>query len=631
MKKITLCFLMGLGLLTTSSFANVSGIDPTKPLKKSVATFATANDNCETAIAITSLPYSNAQTDGADAEADGFVTVCTGNGVMNDGLWYTVEGTGGGIIITVTPDDEDYDFELGVFSGSCGALECLGTSDSGYAGDPERYSFQSEVGVTYYINIGSWSGTEDKPESNFTIEVDSFEVPVNDNCAGAIEITTFPYFNEQTDGNGATADGLVEVCLNYEMNDGMWYSVVGDGNNIEITVTTGEEYDIALGVFTGSCDALSCFETVDEVTSGEEFLVIPSSVVGTVYYINVGNYDWYEDLPEGNFTIAVNSVVPPDPADCSPAAIFPLNDATDVPVGAMEFTWEVPTTGGPVDSYDLYGGISTPLTQDDFIDNFEENTASINISGFSTVFYWKAVPRNAGGQASDCIEWTFTTVEAPPVPANDACDTATVIAEFPFTDNIDATSATNNDGTIVVTACGSMNDGIWYTVEGNGSDIVVNATSLDWDGELAIYTGSCGSFICYDSVDDKLSNVAETLTIEASEIGTVYYINFGHYNGSIDDEEGQAIIEVTSDNLSVGGNDFKGFTAYPNPVRDLLNLSHTENISSVEVFNLLGQKMLTKSLDATQGQLDLSGLSNGSYLVKVTSGSETKTIKVLKQ
>lgn len=631
MRKITLALFLGCTFLAAANFKNATGINPVHPKKASAAPFAAVNDNCATAIAITSLPYSNTQTDGADAENDGFITVCTGE-EMNDGLWYTVEGTGSGIIITVTPDDEEYDFELGVFSGSCDALECVGTTDNGYGGELETYSFQSEIGVTYYINIGHYSPSTDNPEANFTIEVDSFEVPVNDNCAGAIEITSFPYSNEQTDGIGATLDGLVEACADYEMNDGMWYKVVGNGNNLEITVTTGVGYDAAIGVFTGSCDAFSCVETVDAVSSGEEFLVIPSSEVGTVYYINVGNYEGFDDEPEGNFSIEVNSVVPPDPADCAPAAIFPLNNATDVAVGTMEFSWEAPTTGGPIDSYDLYGGTTTPLTEEDFIDNYDENSATITITGFSTVFYWKAVPRNSGGQAADCIEWTFTTVEAPPVPENDACDTATVITAFPFNETIDATSATNNEGNIVVTDCGSgMNDGIWYTVEGNGSDIVITATSLDWDGELAIYTGSCGTFTCYDSIDDGLSDVPETLTITASEIGTLYYINFGHYDGFEDDAEGQAIIEVTSDDLGTGSNQFKNFTAYPNPVKDVLNLSHTENISNVEVFNLLGQKMLSKVVDATQSQLDLSRLSSGSYLVKVTSGNETKTIKVLKQ
>ncbi|MFY0482663.1 T9SS type A sorting domain-containing protein [Flavobacterium sp. PLA-1-15] len=84
----------------------------------------------------------------------------------------------------------------------------------------------------------------------------------------------------------------------------------------------------------------------------------------------------------------------------------------------------------------------------------------------------------------------------------------------------------------------------------------------------------------------------------------------------------------TLGNPTFGANNFK---AYPNPVKDILNVSYTENISNVEVYNLLGQKVATKSINATNGQLDMSSLAAGSYLVKVTAGNQVQTIKVIKQ
>lgn len=628
MKKITLTWFLGAFLLGTANLATASGIDPTKPLKKPVATFATANDDCANAIAITTFPYTFFQEDGSEAANDGLSTTC--EGPMNDGLWYTVEGNGNSIIITVTPQ-AGYDVEIGIYSGSCDQLECVGNMDDTYSGQAETYTIpSSEIGATYYINVGHYHPTIDNAEGNFTINVESVPTPVNDNCEGAIEIATFPYTNEQTDGAAASTDGFVWACENWEMNDGLWYTFTGDGNNIDITVTTGEDYDISLGVFTGSCGTLECVGTVDDMISGDETFTVTSSEVGTVYYINVGYYDSFDDAPEGNFTINLTSTVPPDPAACSPAAIFPLDGATDVPVGEMEFSWEASTTGGPVDSYDLYGGTELPLTEDDFIDNFEETTASIEIEGFSTTFYWIAIPRNAGGQALDCVEWSFTTVEAPPVPDNDACDTATPIASFPFNDTIDASSATNNGGFLNITDCGTMNDGIWYTVEGNGTDITINATSQGWDGEIGVYAGACGSFVCYDHADNFGANGTETVTITASETGTTYFINFGHYGGFSDGAEGPSIIEVTSEDLSVGDTELQRFTAYPNPVKDILNLSHATNITNVEVFNLLGQSMLVKTVNSNETQVDLSGFASGSYLVKVTAETATETIKVLK-
>lgn len=393
MKKITLVLLLGCTFLVATNSTYGSITDPTKPLKKQSVPFATANDDCSNAVEITTFPFTFFQEDGTDAAQDGLSYTCLGP--MNDGLWFKVEGNGNSLFIKVTPESQNYNPELGIYSGSCDALECVGNSDNGYGGDPEVYVIgASEVGKTYYINVGSYHGAIDQPEGNFTIEVKSLPVPVNDNCFGAINIGSFPYTNEQIDGAGASMDGFVMACENFESNDGLWYAFTGDGGDIEITVTTGEEYDIAISVFTGNCDELECLgDVVDDEISGDEVFLIEESEAGKLYFINIGHYDSFDDVPEGNFTINITS------------------------------------------------------------------------------------------------------------------------------------------------------------------------------------TGDLGNN------DHKKQN----------------------------------------------------FIAYPNPVRDILHLSSIENISSVEVVNILGQKMLSKSIDETQCQLDLSGFSSGSYFVKMTSGTKTQTIKVLKQ
>jgi hypothetical protein len=62
-----------------------------------------------------------------------------------------------------------------------------------------------------------------------------------------------------------------------------------------------------------------------------------------------------------------------------------------------------------------------------------------------------------------------------------------------------------------------------------------------------------------------------------------------------------------------------------------LNLSYNQEISNVEIFNLLGQRVSASTINANQGQVDMSNLSNGVYLVKVTSNNQDKTIRVIKE
>lgn len=226
-----------------------------------------ANDECATAIAVTSFPYSNSQTDGATSTNNGgFITACTGDG-MNDGMWYSVVGDGNNITIDVVSDDT-FDHQLGIFTGTCGALVCVGTIDDALEGELESYTIlNSEVGTVYYINIGDYSSSTDNPEGNFTIEIDSVvppDAPANDDCANAIEVTAFPYTDSPTDAVAATNNaGSITTCSD-SMNDGVWYSLVGDGNSIIINVTPADDFDPQIGVFTGTCGALVCEGTVDD-------------------------------------------------------------------------------------------------------------------------------------------------------------------------------------------------------------------------------------------------------------------------------------------------------------------------------------------------------------------------------
>ncbi len=74
----------------------------------------------------------------------------------------------------------------------------------------------------------------------------------------------------------------------------------------------------------------------------------------------------------------------------------------------------------------------------------------------------------------------------------------------------------------------------------------------------------------------------------------------------------------------------KGFSAYPNPVNDVLNLRADEAITSVTIHNLLGQQVYTADINAIQATVDMSSFANGAYFVTVNIGATEGTIKVMK-
>ncbi|MDV6169968.1 T9SS type A sorting domain-containing protein [Flavobacterium sp. DG1-102-2] len=79
------------------------------------------------------------------------------------------------------------------------------------------------------------------------------------------------------------------------------------------------------------------------------------------------------------------------------------------------------------------------------------------------------------------------------------------------------------------------------------------------------------------------------------------------------------------------GFDVKAFTFYPNPVKDVLNISYSSDITSVTVFNLLGQQVITLAPNSADVKLDMSALADAAYIVNVTAGNTVKTIKVIKR
>ena len=83
---------------------------------------------------------------------------------------------------------------------------------------------------------------------------------------------------------------------------------------------------------------------------------------------------------------------------------------------------------------------------------------------------------------------------------------------------------------------------------------------------------------------------------------------------------------------SLGVNDLNafGFTAYPNPVENVLNLRANEEITSAVVYNVLGQEVYNANINALNATIDMASFASGAYFVKVNVGGTEGVIKVLK-
>ena len=81
--------------------------------------------------------------------------------------------------------------------------------------------------------------------------------------------------------------------------------------------------------------------------------------------------------------------------------------------------------------------------------------------------------------------------------------------------------------------------------------------------------------------------------------------------------------------ISVDDFNTKEFSATPNPVEDVLTLNAKEDISSVSIYNILGQQIFTSEINALSTQIDMSTYEAGIYIVKAVIGDTEGTIKII--
>jgi len=515
--------------------------------------------------------------------------------------------------------------------------------------------------TVYYFHLRTDCGGVYGPWRTVTFTTKPL-APANDACVDAIVVDAFPYTNTEDATTATNNDGVIAACGS-GMNDGVWYSFTGDGLAVSVTLSEVDGWDPELGVYSGTCGDFTCVQSADIGGGSVGETINFTTEAGVVYYVNVGHYNGSEDVEEGPFSITIDAYVAPEPpandacVDAIVVDAFPYTNAQDATAATNNDGVITACAGGMNDGvwYSFTGdgsGVSVMLTDVDGWDP-EIGVYSGTCGDFTCV-----TSADGGGNSGDeTVEFTaqagvvyyvnighyndsedreegpftvtFDTFVPPVLPENDTCATATAIGALPYTNSQDATGATNNDGNID-TCGGGMNDGVWYTFTGDGSDITVAISDIgEWDPELAVYTGTCGDFACVGSADDGGESDGETVTVAASVVGTTYYVNVANFTFFGDGDEGQYSISVSSA-LATTAFTNSDFKSYPNPVADVLNVSYTKNITGVTVFNMLGQQVLSQSVNATTGKIDVSSLNGGTYIVKVASGSETKTIKIIK-
>jgi hypothetical protein len=213
------------------------------------------------------------------------------------------------------------------------------------------------------------------------------------------------------DAGGETQDWLVSPSTSISSVNSLLtfyeqtlYTVAFEPASMSIRVSTTSQTDIS------SFTQISSL-TATEIFNGSKSRSVDLSVYEgqTIYIAWVLEQNYGDGWLIDNVVLADQNASAPNCAE-NPTPAIGETGAT-VTDGAVTISWDLPSTGDVATGYELFFG----TTSGDLNSLGTFSGTSINITGsnYSTTYYWKIVLENAGGSATGCDEWSYTTENDP--------------------------------------------------------------------------------------------------------------------------------------------------------------------------------------------------------------------------
>ncbi|MEZ4720461.1 MAG: T9SS type A sorting domain-containing protein [Flavobacteriales bacterium] len=285
-----------------------------------------------------------------------------------------------------------------------------------------------------------------------------------------------------------------------------------------------------------------------------------------------------------------------------------------------------------------------PIAPMSFVD--EIDTTIYHYRWYANGEKWPVLSATADAQGGNIVTTEFqidkllASIEQINVPScNGGCNgSATVLglgADPPYSYTWPA-SANNQSG---ATATGLCAGTYMVTVNDNDTDsyeleviivepaamsitgAVQNATDAGGDGKIDITVGGGVAPYVYSWIGPNgfTSTAADPIGLDSGE----YIVTAMDINGC-------SIMDTFTIGVAVGVNELnrEAFTLFPNPASQKINVTGIEQIKSVIVYDLIGNKVVTLNPRQSTVDIDVTGLSNGTYMVEVISGNDKSYRKV---
>lgn len=139
-------------------------------------------------------------------------------------------------------------------------------------------------------------------------------------------------------------------------------------------------------------------------------------------------------------------------------------------------------------------------------------------------------------------------------------------------------------------------------------------------------------FTSYEDAINNINQISNPTSFVNTTNPQTIYVRVTNLGGKLTSTTviGSMILSV-QETLSVSDIDLKTIKISPNPIIDFMTVSAKENINSIAIFNTLGQLVFEKKVNTSEEKIDLTALTSGNYIVKITSETSSKVLKIIKQ
>ena len=523
-------------------------------------------------------------------------------------------------------------------TGADGYKITLGTTTGGNdildnvdLGSTLTYNYQGDVNTAYYFTITPYNVVGDATGCS--------EVTFTTVATGCYCVSN-PTSN---DNSGITNVQL--VTTNFVTPDVMYYDhtatsvdmAQGVNNNVQITFATGYTYNTYIMIdFNDDFDFNDAGEVVftgeslsdNPTTYNASFMMPGAAPLGThrMRIVTADDLTSVDPCYSGSYGVTLDFTINIVTANCTPPTFGTVTVVENC--NTSEYVVNVDVTGLGSGSPSLTDGVATwPVTATGVV---QAGPYAFGSSVTLTLLH-------GSDNVCDVSVGTYNFIACP--PANNDCANAVALTPgATYASNImdgNNTAATDSgEGTPI--DCGGYSGGdVWYSVDVPASGNVTIETGNSSNGAsgvdtvVIVYSGTCGALTEVGCDDDSAATGAYSLLeLTGRTPGETLLVRVYEYNN---DNSGEFGIAAYDASLKSTAFELTNFMAYPNPVKDVLNLEYTSNMTSVAVYNMIGQQVINQQVNATAAKINMTELNSGTYVVQVVIDGTTQVLKVVKE